>query len=248
MAVARRAAAALRILVESTPNPRAVKFSFSRSDDALRWERVGRAALASESFVRRDEIGTSRRRGGRTERLASALFAMPTVGSEERELVASVFAGPDFVTVESSAGGGFGGVEVDAIRDEISQFIDRNNDEDDEDDVMVSEAVRGEASDEEEEEEEEGEENRDAEVVRAVLELLDEKVRPHVQADGGDVEFDRFEDGIVYLSLVGACASCPSSTVTVRFMIQNLLTHMVPEVTGVREVKSKVVVDEATGF
>ena len=246
MAVARRAAAALCILVESTPNPRAVKFSFSRSDDALRWERVGRAALASESFVRRDEIGTSRRRGGRTERLASALFAMPTVGSEERELVASVFAGPDFVTVESSAGGGFGGVEVDAIRDEISQFIDRNNDEDDEDDVMVSEAVRGEASDEEEEEE--GEENRDAEVVRAVLELLDEKVRPHVQADGGDVEFDRFEDGIVYLSLVGACASCPSSTVTVRFMIQNLLTHMVPEVTGVREVKSKVVVDEATGF
>jgi Fe-S cluster biogenesis protein NfuA len=245
MAVARRAAAALRILVESTPNPRAVKFSFSRSDDALRWERVGRAALASESFVRRDEIGTSRRRGGRTERLASALFAMPTVGSEERELVASVFAGPDFVTVESSAGGGFGGVEVDAIRDEISQFIDRNNDEDD---VVVSEAVRGEASDEEEEEEEEGEENRDAEVVRAVLELLDEKVRPHVQADGGDVEFDRFEDGIVYLSLVGACASCPSSTVTVRFMIQNLLTHMVPEVTGVREVKSKVVVDEATGF
>ncbi|EKX49478.1 hypothetical protein GUITHDRAFT_136139 [Guillardia theta CCMP2712] len=63
-----------------------------------------------------------------------------------------------------------------------------------------------------------------------ILELLEEKVAPHVRADGGDVQFRGFKDGVVWLSLVGACTSCSSSTVTVRFMIRNLLMHYMDEV------------------
>jgi Fe-S cluster biogenesis protein NfuA len=74
---------------------------------------------------------------------------------------------------------------------------------------------------------------------RKILQLLEEHVRPHVQADGGDVAFAGFDPstGTVRLRLVGACASCPSSTTTVRFMIRNLLCHYVDEVRDVVEVE-----------
>ena len=62
------------------------------------------------------------------------------------------------------------------------------------------------------------------------------QVVPNVQADGGDVEFRGFSDGVVWISMVGSCASCASSTVTVRFMIKNLLTHYVEGVTDVRAI------------
>ena len=72
--------------------------------------------------------------------------------------------------------------------------------------------------------------------VDRISELLLEKVIPNVQADGGDVQFRGFADGVVWVSMVGACASCSSSTVTVRFMIKNLLTHYIEEVTDVRAI------------
>jgi Fe-S cluster biogenesis protein NfuA len=77
---------------------------------------------------------------------------------------------------------------------------------------------------------------RDGEVVERIIELLEEKVIPNVQADGGDVIFRGFADGVVYVSMVGACASCSSSTVTVRFMMKNLLTHYIEEVKDVRSI------------
>jgi Fe-S cluster biogenesis protein NfuA len=77
---------------------------------------------------------------------------------------------------------------------------------------------------------------RDGEVVERIIELLEEKVIPNVQADGGDVIFRGFADGVVYVSMVGACASCSSSTVTVRFMMKNLLTHYIEEVNDVRSI------------
>ncbi|KAJ1479319.1 hypothetical protein T484DRAFT_1814732 [Baffinella frigidus] len=67
-----------------------------------------------------------------------------------------------------------------------------------------------------------------------VREVLEEKVLPNVQADGGDVIFRGFENGVVWLSMVGACSSCPSSTITLKFMIRNLLIHEIDEVTDVR--------------
>jgi Fe-S cluster biogenesis protein NfuA len=66
--------------------------------------------------------------------------------------------------------------------------------------------------------------------------ILEEKVRPAVAQDGGDVLFERFEDGVVFLKLQGACAGCPSSTMTLKHGIENLLKYYVPDVQEVRQV------------
>jgi Fe-S cluster biogenesis protein NfuA len=66
--------------------------------------------------------------------------------------------------------------------------------------------------------------------------LLETRVRPAVANDGGDITFKGFKDGIVYLSMKGACSGCPSSTATLRHGIQNLLRHFVPDVEEVRPV------------
>jgi len=71
-------------------------------------------------------------------------------------------------------------------------------------------------------------------VVQQIQELLDTRVRPAVAGDGGDIVFRGFEDGIVYLSMQGACAGCPSSTATLKMGIENMLRHYVPEVQEVR--------------
>lgn len=76
----------------------------------------------------------------------------------------------------------------------------------------------------------------DAETVSSIKELLDTRVRPAVAADGGDITFRAYRDGIVYLNMRGACAGCPSSTATLRNGIQNLLRHFLPDVREVRAV------------
>ena len=74
------------------------------------------------------------------------------------------------------------------------------------------------------------------EVVMQIKELLETRVRPMVAMDGGDIVFDRFEDGIVFLQMQGACAGCPSSTATLKMGIENMLKHFIPEVEEVRPV------------
>jgi Fe-S cluster biogenesis protein NfuA len=76
----------------------------------------------------------------------------------------------------------------------------------------------------------------DDEVTATIKELILTRVRPAVMMDGGDITFERFEDGVVYLRLRGACSGCPSSTVTLKMGIENMLRHYVPEVTEVRSV------------
>jgi len=76
----------------------------------------------------------------------------------------------------------------------------------------------------------------DGEIVNQIKELLDTRVRPAVAQDGGDITFHGFERGIVYLAMKGACAGCPSSTMTLKMGIENLLRHYIPEVTEVRPV------------
>ena len=76
----------------------------------------------------------------------------------------------------------------------------------------------------------------DAEIVGQIKELLDTRVRPAVAQDGGDITFHGFEKGVVYLHMRGACAGCPSSTMTLKMGIENLLRHYIPEVTEVRPV------------
>ena len=66
--------------------------------------------------------------------------------------------------------------------------------------------------------------------------LNEERVRPAVAQDGGDITFKGFRDGVVYLSMRGACSGCPSSTATLRHGIQNLLRHYLPDVREVQAV------------
>ena len=76
----------------------------------------------------------------------------------------------------------------------------------------------------------------DDEVVGQIKELIDTRVRPAVAMDGGDIVFESFDDGIVYLQMQGACAGCPSSTATLKMGIENMLKHYIPEIIEVRAV------------
>ncbi len=73
-------------------------------------------------------------------------------------------------------------------------------------------------------------------LVEQIKELLDTRVRPAVAQDGGDIVFDSFADGVVYLHMQGSCAGCPSSTATLKSGIENMLKHYIPEVLEVRAV------------
>lgn len=74
----------------------------------------------------------------------------------------------------------------------------------------------------------------DQPIVDQICELLETRVRPFVQSDGGDIVFHGFKQGVVYLTMRGACAGCPSSTATLKMGIENLLRHYIPEVQEVR--------------
>ncbi len=76
----------------------------------------------------------------------------------------------------------------------------------------------------------------DGPLVDQIKEILDTRVRPAVAQDGGDITFHGFNEGVVYLNMVGACAGCPASTATLKNGIENLLKHFVPEVQEVRAV------------
>ncbi len=79
-------------------------------------------------------------------------------------------------------------------------------------------------------------EGDDGPLITQIKDILDTRVRPAVAQDGGDIVFHGFEDGIVYLNMIGACAGCPASTATLKNGVENLLKHFVPEVTEVRAV------------
>ena len=76
--------------------------------------------------------------------------------------------------------------------------------------------------------------DEDTEVVKQIKELIDQRVRPAVAMDGGDISFCSFENGVVTLQMKGACAGCPSSTATLKMGIENMLRHYIPEVVEVK--------------
>ena len=68
------------------------------------------------------------------------------------------------------------------------------------------------------------------EIETKIVKILEEKIRPAVARDGGDIKFKEFKDGIVKVQLQGSCSGCPSSTMTLKQGVQNLLCHYLPEV------------------
>ncbi|XP_026164979.1 NFU1 iron-sulfur cluster scaffold homolog, mitochondrial isoform X2 [Mastacembelus armatus] len=141
----------------------------------------------------------------------------------EIEGVKSVFFGPDFITVTKTDED----VEWTDIKrhalEAIAKFFESG-------DPITTGAVHHESSLSED----------DDEIVSMIKELLDTRIRPTVQEDGGDVIFKGFEDGTVKLKLVGSCTGCPSSTVTLRNGIQNMLQFYIPEVDKVEQVEDEV--------
>ena len=79
-------------------------------------------------------------------------------------------------------------------------------------------------------------EGPDIEVVKRITDLLDTRIRPAVAQDGGDISFVKFDNGVVYLELRGACAGCPSSTITLKSGIENMLKYYIPEIVSVEAV------------
>ncbi|XP_067635161.1 NFU1 iron-sulfur cluster scaffold homolog, mitochondrial-like isoform X2 [Eurosta solidaginis] len=83
-------------------------------------------------------------------------------------------------------------------------------------------------------------EDDDDDVVMMIKELLDSRIRPTVQEDGGDIIYMGYEDGVVKLKMQGSCSSCPSSIVTLKNGVQNMLQFYIPEVVSVEQVSDEV--------
>lgn len=77
----------------------------------------------------------------------------------------------------------------------------------------------------------------DSEIVQQIKELLETQIRPSVARDGGDITFEDYDKGIVFLRMQGACSGCPSSTVTLKNGIESMLRHYIPDVLEVRAVQ-----------
>ncbi len=145
--------------------------------------------------------------------LAQRLFAV--------DGVKAVFFGNDFVTVTKSDD-----VAWDHIKPALLGAIMEHYQSGDAIMTGEAEAPAGHAA----------HDGPDIEIVNQIKELLDTRVRPAVAQDGGDITFHGFERGVVYLHMQGACAGCPSSTLTLKMGIENLLRHYIPEVLEVRPV------------
>lgn len=140
--------------------------------------------------------------------------------------VTNVFFGGDFVSVSAAPG-----VDWTALKPQVVAILL---------DHFVSEAplfAGGNASGISvfaEDEEDIGDDPANAEIVAQIKELIETRVRPAVAGDGGDIRYRGFREGIVYLTMQGACSGCPSSTATLKQGIESLLKHYVPEVSEVR--------------
>nr|XP_031828999.1 NFU1 iron-sulfur cluster scaffold homolog, mitochondrial-like [Nomia melanderi] len=139
------------------------------------------------------------------------------------EGVKSVFFGPDFITITKTDED----VEWKLLKPEIfaviMDFFASNlpvlNDDQSAPDTQIT--------------------DDDDEIVQMIKELLDTRIRPTVQEDGGDIVFMGFEEGIVKLKMQGSCTSCPSSVVTLRNGVQNMMQFYIPEVLGVIQVEDE---------
>ena len=81
----------------------------------------------------------------------------------------------------------------------------------------------------------EGQENL-LDIEKKIIKILDDKIRPAVAKDGGDIRFKEFKDGVVKVQLQGSCSGCPSSTMTLKQGVQNLLCHYIPDVKKVEAI------------
>lgn len=140
--------------------------------------------------------------------------------------VVNVFFGADFVSVTAAPGADWSALKPQVIAILLDHFVSEA--------PLFAGGTAGGISVPPEDDLAVEERPEDAEVIAAINELLETRVRPAVAGDGGDIAYRGFRDGVVYLTLQGSCSGCPSSTATLKHGIEGLLKHYVPEVTEVR--------------
>mmetsp|Transcript_31317 Transcript_31317/g.68439 ORF Transcript_31317/g.68439 Transcript_31317/m.68439 type:complete len:284 (-) Transcript_31317:713-1564(-) len=140
----------------------------------------------------------------------------------ETDAVRSVFFGSDFVTVTKSEEGDWAVLKPEVFASIMDFFASDQP-------LLLDQNQMNNTTTEVHED--------DSEVVQMIKELLDTRIRPAVHEDGGDIAFHSFDEdmGFVYLKMQGACASCPSSSATLKHGIENMLMHYIPEVKAVME-------------
>ncbi len=138
------------------------------------------------------------------------------------EGVTAIFLGSDFITVTKDEASKWDELKAPLLTSIMDFFVAKKP-------VMLSgkttEPAANEATNE-----------NDSEVVQQIKELIEVRVRPAVAQDGGDIIFRGFEDGIVKLEMHGSCSGCPSSTITLKNGIENMLKHYIPEIIAVEAV------------
>jgi len=144
--------------------------------------------------------------------------------------VTSVFYGVDFITVTKAGDANWAHVKPE-IFSLITEAVTSGAQI-----VNITENKSGESGQEGGDEDSLSYNENDSEVVGMIKELLETRIRPAIQEDGGDIEFRGFEGGQVLLKLRGACRTCDSSTVTLKNGIEGMLMHYIEEVKGVTQV------------
>ena len=139
----------------------------------------------------------------------------------EEESVTNVFIGKDFLTITKSEN-----VDWDMLKPNIlSKILD-----------FFSSGGEIDSDVEDKKPKTEQYEEKDQKIVNQVIDLLDQRIKPAVAQDGGDINFVKFQNGIVFLELRGACSGCPSSTITLKSGIENMLKYYIPEIVSVEAV------------
>jgi len=155
--------------------------------------------------------------GAEASPLAAALFSLGDV--------TGVFFGRDFVSVTAGPGTDWGTLKPQVVSVLLDHFVSGAP-------LFVGGDAGGISVPTENDDI--GSDPADADIVDQIKDLIETRVRPAVANDGGDIIYRGFRDGVVYLTMQGACSGCPSSTATLKQGIEGLLKHYVPEVTEVR--------------
>ena len=153
------------------------------------------------------------KKAAKSNSLANMLF--------EDENVDGVFIGKDFITITKS-----NEVNWESLKPSILSKIHD----------FLSSGKKVESENKNNKKTKENYNKKDLEIVNQIKDLLEERIKPAVAQDGGDISFVKFDNGVVYLELRGACAGCPSSTITLKSGIENMLKYYIPEIVSVEAV------------
>jgi Fe-S cluster biogenesis protein NfuA len=140
--------------------------------------------------------------------------------------VTGVFFGRDFVSVTAAPGVDWSALKPQVVAVLLDHFVSQAP-------LFAPGSAAGFAVPAEDELEV-GDDPGSEEIVEQIKDLIETRVRPAVAGDGGDIRYKGFREGVVYLTMQGACSGCPSSTATLKHGIEGLLKHYVPEVREVR--------------